>query len=76
MIDGLDAIALRDVYLLDRPDGCPAPGGLRRPGLRRADPILASGTPLHDVFDAEMLDGGYRKKYQRAISRMVALTES
>ena len=37
-------------------------------------PIIATGVPLSDVFDAEMLQGGYRKKYLRAISRLIALT--
>ncbi len=37
-------------------------------------PIVASGVPLDQVFDAEMMAGGYRKKYLRAMSRMIALT--
>ncbi|GAB3388036.1 cell division protein ZapE [Humibacter soli] len=37
-------------------------------------PVVATGTPLNDVFDAEMLQGGYRKKYLRAVSRLIALT--
>ena len=36
--------------------------------------VVASGTPLDEVFPQEMLSGGYRKKYQRAISRLIALT--
>ena len=32
------------------------------------------GTPLDQVFGDEMLAGGYRKKYLRAVSRLVALT--
>ena len=35
--------------------------------------VIASGVPLDEVFPAEMLRGGYRKKYYRAISRLVAL---
>lgn len=37
-------------------------------------PIVASGLALNEVFDDEMLAGGYQKKYLRCISRMVALT--
>lgn len=37
-------------------------------------PIRATGEPLDGVFGEEMLAGGYRKKYLRAISRLVALT--
>jgi len=36
-------------------------------------PIVASGLPLDQVFGGGMLNGGYRKKYLRAMSRMVAL---
>ena len=31
-------------------------------------PIVASGVPLDQVFDDEMMAGGYRKKYLRAMS--------
>jgi len=37
--------------------------------------ILASGTPLDQVFPDDMLAGGYRKKYLRATSRLIALTD-
>ncbi|WP_438352940.1 cell division protein ZapE [Microbacterium sp. CJ88] len=37
-------------------------------------PVRATGIPLDQVFGDEMLAGGYRKKYLRAISRLVALT--
>lgn len=37
-------------------------------------PILATGVPLDQVFPDDMLAGGYRKKYLRATSRMIALT--
>lgn len=36
--------------------------------------IASSGVALDDVFDEAMLSGGYRKKYLRAISRMIALS--
>ena len=36
--------------------------------------IVAEGTPLDAIFPEEMLNGGYRKKYLRAISRLIALT--
>ena len=36
--------------------------------------LVASGIPLDTVFDDTMLQGGYRKKYLRAASRMIALT--
>jgi cell division protein ZapE len=36
--------------------------------------VFAEGTPLDAVFPDEMLAGGYRKKYLRAASRLIALT--
>jgi cell division protein ZapE len=37
-------------------------------------PVVASGAKLDTIFSEEMLAGGYRKKYLRATSRLVALT--
>ncbi|MFE6802196.1 cell division protein ZapE [Streptomyces sp. NPDC057681] len=39
----------------------------------REIPVLASGLPFDQLFSDEMLNGGYRKKYFRAISRLTAL---
>ncbi|WP_181767932.1 cell division protein ZapE [Streptomyces albidus (ex Kaewkla and Franco 2022)] len=36
-------------------------------------PVLASGAPFDELFSKEMLEGGYRKKYFRAISRLTSL---
>jgi cell division protein ZapE len=54
------ALALRLVVLADR--------------LYDRDlPVVASGVALDRMFAPDMLDGGYRKKYFRAISRLTAL---
>ena len=42
-------------------------------GGKRADAAV-SGQPLSELFTEEMLRGGYRKKYLRAVSRLVALS--
>ncbi len=39
----------------------------------RTVPVRASGLPLDGLFSPEMLRGGYRKKYLRATSRILAL---
>lgn len=52
--------ALRTVVLIDRL-------------YDRDIPVRASGVPLDRIFSEEMLRGGYRKKYRRALSRVVAL---
>ncbi|MFB7875142.1 cell division protein ZapE [Nocardia sp. NPDC056064] len=55
------AVALRIVVLADR--------------LYDASiPVTVSGAKLDEIFSQEMLDGGYRKKYLRAISRLLALS--
>ncbi|MER2093619.1 MAG: AFG1/ZapE family ATPase, partial [Saccharopolyspora rectivirgula] len=40
----------------------------------RAIPVRVSGQPLSELFTEEMLHGGYRKKYLRAVSRLTALS--
>jgi cell division protein ZapE len=54
-------VALRLVSLTDR---------LYDAGI----PLVASGTKLDTIFSAEMMAGGFRKKYLRATSRLLALT--
>ncbi|WP_187279527.1 cell division protein ZapE [Quadrisphaera setariae] len=36
-------------------------------------PLVASGAPLDQLFPDELMNGGYRKKYARAVSRLTAL---
>lgn len=55
------AIALRVVVLADRL-------------YDAAIPVRNSGEPLDAIFTPEMLAGGYRKKYLRATSRLLALS--
>ncbi|MDP1875983.1 MAG: cell division protein ZapE [Actinomycetota bacterium] len=54
------ASALRLVVLVDRL-------------YDRDVPVVASGVPLDRLFTEDLLRGGYRKKYFRAVSRLVAL---
>ncbi|MBX3194241.1 MAG: cell division protein ZapE [Microbacteriaceae bacterium] len=74
LVDGLSAIGIEGVSVLrDQTDA------LRFVALvdRLYDEqvrVLATGVPLDRVFGDEMLAGGYRKKYLRAISRLIALT--
>jgi cell division protein ZapE len=57
------ATALRVVVLADRL-------------YDRDVPVAASGVPLDRLFSEEMLRGGYRKKYLRAVSRLTALARA
>ena len=74
LVDGLDAIALTHVRVLtSQTDALRLVAFVDR--LYDAQvPVLASGIPLDEVFAADMLAGGYRKKYLRAASRLIALT--
>ncbi|PJJ55353.1 cell division protein ZapE [Compostimonas suwonensis] len=74
MIRGVDAIALSDVYeLTSQTDALRFVAFIDRVYDAQI-PVLASGLPLDEVFAADMLGGGYRKKYLRARSRLIALT--
>ncbi|MFJ9030957.1 cell division protein ZapE [Streptomyces sp. NPDC102274] len=73
LTDGVRAVCLTDVAPV--PDQSTA---LRLVVLAdrlydREVPVLASGLPFDRLFSEEMLNGGYRKKYFRAISRLTAL---
>ncbi|MFF9125152.1 cell division protein ZapE [Streptomyces sp. NPDC014889] len=73
LTDGVAAVCLTDVRPV--PDQSTA---LRLVVLAdrlydREVPVLASGMPFDRLFSEEMLNGGYRKKYFRAISRLTAL---
>jgi cell division protein ZapE len=76
MIDGVDVIALHDVrQLTSQTDALRFVAFVDRVYDAQI-PLLASGEPLDSVFAADMLAGGYRKKYLRAVSRLVALTSA
>ncbi|WP_207456700.1 cell division protein ZapE [Desertivibrio insolitus] len=74
LVEDLDAIGLRDVVTLhNQADALRLVAFVDRLYDARVR-IFASGTPLDHVFADDMMSGGYRKKYLRAISRLVALT--
>ncbi|MEV7041849.1 cell division protein ZapE [Amycolatopsis sp. NPDC051061] len=73
LLDGVTRVHLRGVH--------PAPDqnvALRLVAFAdrlydRAVPVVVSGEPLPALFPEEMVNGGYRKKYLRAVSRLTAL---
>ncbi|MGW9626503.1 cell division protein ZapE [Microbacterium sp. NPDC055521] len=76
LIDGLSLVGLRDVRTLtDQSEALRFVAFVDRVYDEQL-PIVATGVPLDQVFADEMLSGGYRKKYLRAISRLNALTHS
>ena len=74
LIDGLALVGLRDVApLTDQSAALRFVAFIDRVYDAQL-PIRATGETLDLVFPEEMLAGGYRKKYLRAISRLVAST--
>lgn len=74
LVDGIRAVHLRGV--IAAPDQAVA---LRLVAFAdrlydRAIPVACSGESLSGLFTPEMLAGGYRKKYLRAVSRLTALS--
>ncbi|MBS1672615.1 MAG: cell division protein ZapE [Actinobacteria bacterium] len=76
LIDGLDALGIRAVrQLTDQSEALRFVAFVDR-AYDAQLPVLATGLPLDQVFSEEMLGGGYRKKYLRAISRLNALSHA
>ncbi|MCE0507759.1 MULTISPECIES: cell division protein ZapE [Microbacterium] len=76
LIEGLDQVGLRDVHqLTDQSEALRFVAFVDRVYDAQI-PVIATGLGLDSVFSEEMLAGGYRKKYLRAVSRLNALTHS
>lgn len=76
LIDGVSLIGLREVAQLTDQSAALRFVAFVDRAYDAQIPIRATGRPLDEVFGDDMLGGGYRKKYLRAISRLVALTHS
>ncbi len=73
LLDGVSMVCLEDVRVVSD-----QAVGLRLVVLAdrlydRDLPVAASGVGFDELFAPELLAGGYRKKYHRAVSRLVAL---
>ena len=76
MIEGLDAITLSKVHVLtNQTDALRLVAFVDRVYDAQI-PVRSSGVPLSEVFGGDMINGGYRKKYLRCMSRLIALTNS
>ncbi|MGX7826731.1 cell division protein ZapE [Actinokineospora sp. 24-640] len=74
LLDGVTAVHLRGVRPLEGQDVALRLVAFADRLYDRAIPVVVSGAPLSALFTPEMLRGGYRKKYLRAVSRLVALS--
>jgi cell division protein ZapE len=73
LLDGVDAVCLTGVRPVQDQSTALRLVVLADRMYDRELPVIASGTPFDEIFTDEMLNGGYRKKYLRAVSRLVAL---
>lgn len=76
MIEGIDVLALTDVHvLMNQTDALRFVAFIDRVYDAQI-PVRATGVPLSEIFGGDMINGGYRKKYLRCVSRLIALTNS
>ncbi|HEY9410350.1 MAG TPA: cell division protein ZapE [Jiangellaceae bacterium] len=73
LLDGVTGIVLRGVTTVDDQNVALRLVVLADRLYDRGVPVVAGGVPLDRLFAVELLAGGYRKKYFRAVSRLVAL---
>jgi cell division protein ZapE len=74
LIDGVRAVFLTAVHPIDEQNVALRLVSLTDRLYDAGIPVVASGDKLDTIFSAEMLEGGFRKKYLRATSRLIALT--
>jgi cell division protein ZapE len=73
MVEGVDAVALTGLHPVDDQNVALRLVVLADRLYDREVPVLVSGAPVTELFTPELLAGGYRKKYLRATSRLIAL---
>ncbi|QIZ36784.1 cell division protein ZapE [Saccharopolyspora sp. ASAGF58] len=74
LVDGITAVHFSGVHAAPDQDVALRLVALADRLYDRAIPVRVSGEALTALFTDEMLHGGYRKKYLRAISRLTALS--
>jgi cell division protein ZapE len=73
LLDGVRVVGLEDVRTVDDQAVALRLVVLADRMYDRDLPVVASGVTFDELFAPALLEGGYRKKYYRAISRLVAL---
>jgi len=74
LIEGVTAVFLTGVHGIDDQNVALRLVSLTDRLYDAGVPVVASGQKVDAIFSAEMLAGGYRKKYLRATSRLLAMT--
>jgi cell division protein ZapE len=73
LLDGVSVVCLEDVRTVDDQATALRLVVLADRMYDRDLPVVASGVTFDRLFAPPLLEGGYRKKYLRAVSRLVAL---
>jgi cell division protein ZapE len=73
LLDGVRVVSLEDVRTVDDQAVALRLVVLADRLYDRDLPVVASGVTFDELFAPALLEGGYRKKYFRAVSRLVAL---
>ncbi len=73
LLDGVRVVCLEDVRTIDDQAVALRLVVLADRMYDRGLPVVASGRTFDELFAPPLLEGGYRKKYFRAVSRLVAL---
>ena len=73
LLDGVEVVCLDDVRTVDDQSVALRLVVLADRMYDRDLPVVASGVTFDRLFAPPLLEGGYRKKYFRAVSRLVAL---
>jgi cell division protein ZapE len=76
LLDGVEAVAITEIRELTDENVALRLVVLADRMYDRDLPLLAGGIPLDKMFSPDMLKGGYRKKYLRALSRLIALANT
>ena len=76
LIDGIDALVLTSAHVLRDQSAALRLVSFVDRLYESQVPLSSTGIGLTEVFSAEYLSGGYKKKYLRAISRIGSLTSS
>ena len=74
LIEGVPAVFVTGVHAIDDQNVALRLVSLTDRLYDAGIPVVASGAKMDTIFSDDMLAGGFRKKYLRATSRLLALT--
>lgn len=74
LVEGISTVHLHGVHSVDEQGVALRMVAFADRLYDSAIPVAVSGKPVSELFTEELLHGGYRKKYLRAVSRLVALS--